>query len=124
MLKHAPIVPYIPAADLKRARKFYEDVIGLVPKDVTDGSVRYDCGGTWVLLYMSGGAGTSRASQAFWQVRDLEAEMAELRSRGLEFEEYDFPGVKTENGIADAGGALAAWFTDSEGNIMAIVQNK
>ena len=68
-------------------------------------------------------AGTNRASQAFWQVEDVEREVAELKARGVAFEEYDTPGMKTVNGIAAAGGAKTAWFKDTEGNILAIVQD-
>ena len=123
MLNNAPIVPYIPASDVARARRFYEEKVGLVPREEVAGGVVYECGErSWIFLYPSGGAGTSQASQAFWQVEDAEAEVAELRSRGVVFEEYDTPGMKTVNGIATAGGAKAAWFKDTEGNIMAIVQ--
>ena len=123
MLKNAPVVPYIPAADLSRARKFYEDKVGLVPREAIAGGVVYECaGGPWIFLYESAGAGTSKASQAFWQVKDVEAEVAELRSRGVTFEEYDMPGLKTVNGIATMGGTQGAWFKDSEGNILAIIQ--
>ena len=124
MLKNAPIVPYIPAADVARARKFYEEKVGLVPREEIAGGVVYECGkGSWIFLYQSGGAGTSNASQAFWQVEDVEAEVADLRSRGVVFEEYDMPGIKTVNGIAAADGNKAAWFKDSEGNILALVQS-
>ena len=123
MLKSSPIVPYIPVADLERARKFYEEKVGLTPKEVYAGGVIYECGGgTWVFMYPSQGAGTSKASTAFWAVEDVEKEVAELKSRGVVFEEYDMPGIKTENGIATGGGAKTAWFKDSEGNIMAISQ--
>jgi predicted enzyme related to lactoylglutathione lyase len=123
MLNHSPIVPYIPAADVARARKFYEEKVGLVPREEVAGGVVYECGkGSWVFLYPSGGAGTSKASQAFWQVADLDAEVAALRARGVVFEEYDMPGLKTVNGIAAAGGSKAAWFKDSEGNILAVIQ--
>jgi predicted enzyme related to lactoylglutathione lyase len=123
MLKHAPIVPYIPATDIARARRFYEEKVGLVPREETAGGVVYECGDrSWIFLYPSAGAGTSKASQAFWQVDDLEAEMAELKARGVVFEEYDMPGIKTVNGIVTAGGAKAAWFKDSEGNILAVIQ--
>jgi predicted enzyme related to lactoylglutathione lyase len=123
MLKNAPIVPYIPATDVARARRFYEDKVGLVPREETAGGVVYECGDrSWIFLYPSAGAGTSKASQAFWQVDDLEAEMAELKARGVVFEEYDMPGLKTVNGIVTAGGARAAWFKDSEGNILAVIQ--
>jgi predicted enzyme related to lactoylglutathione lyase len=123
MLRNAPIVPYIPVADVERAREFYEQVVGLVPKQEYAGGVIYECGkGSWVFLYPSAGAGTSKASQAFWQVDDVVAEVAELRARGAVFEEYDMPGLKTEDGIATGGDAKTAWFKDSEGNIMAISQ--
>src|SRR5687767_892442 len=125
MLKDAPVVPYIPATDIKRAREFYERKVGLVPREEVAGGVVYECaGGSWIFLYQSSGAGTSQASQAFWQVQDIETEVAELRSSGVVFEEYDRPGaLKTVNGISEGGGARAAWFKDSEGNIMAIIQS-
>jgi predicted enzyme related to lactoylglutathione lyase len=123
MLKNATIVPYIPVADVSRARKFYEEKVGLTPKELYAGGVIYECAnGSWVFMYPSGGAGTSKASTAFWSVDDVEAEVAELKSRGVVFEDYDMPGVKTVNSIASGGGAKAAWFKDSEGNILAVVQ--
>jgi predicted enzyme related to lactoylglutathione lyase len=123
MLKNAPIVPYIPAADVARARKFYEQKVGLVTREEVAGGVVYECGNrSWIFLSPSAGAGTSKASQAFWQVDDVEAEVAELRGRGVVFEEYDMPGMKTVNGIATAEGSKAAWFKDTEGNILAVIQ--
>jgi predicted enzyme related to lactoylglutathione lyase len=124
MLKDAPVVPYIPATDITRARRFYEEKVGLVPREDIAGGVVYECGnGSWIFLYRSGGAGTSQASQAFWQVKDLEADVRELRAKGVVFEEYDMPGLKTVDGIATAGSSKAAWFKDSEGNIMAVIQS-
>jgi predicted enzyme related to lactoylglutathione lyase len=123
MLKNAPVVPYIPASNIARARTFYEEKVGLVPREEIAGGVVYECGDrSWIFLYRSGGAGTSKASQAFWQVKDVEAEVAELKARGVTFEEYDMPGLKTVNGIATTGNNKAAWFKDTEGNIMAIIQ--
>ena len=123
MLKDAPIVPYIPASDIPRARRFYEQKVGLVPREEVAGGVVYECAnGSWIFLYESGGAGTSTASQAFWQVKDVEAEVRELKSRGVVFEEYDMPGIKTVDGIASMGDAKGAWFKDSEGNIFALIQ--
>jgi predicted enzyme related to lactoylglutathione lyase len=123
MLTKAPIVPYIPATDISRARRFYEEQVGLVAREEIAGGVVYECaGGSWIFLYQSDGAGTSRASQAFWQVQDVEAEVRELQSRGVRFEEYDTPGLKTVNGIANMGDAKGAWFKDTEGNIMALIQ--
>jgi predicted enzyme related to lactoylglutathione lyase len=123
MLKNAPIVPYIPARDVARARAFYEEKVGLVPRGEIAGGVIYECGGgSRVFLYPTPNAGTSKASQAYWQVANVEAEVAELKAGGVVFEEYNMPGLKTVNGIATAGGTKAAWFKDSEGNILAIVQ--
>ena len=122
MLRNAPIRAYIPASNITRARKFYEEIIGLQPKEEYAGGVIYECGGTGVVLYPTPNAGTSKASQAFWQVQDVEAEVAELKERGMKFEEYDMPGMTMKSSIATAGGAKTAWFKDTEGNILAISQ--
>jgi len=123
MLKNAPIRAYIPVSEIARARKFYEETIGLQPKEEYAGGVVYECGGAEVFLYATPNAGTSKASQAFWQVRDMEAEVAELKARGVKFEEYDMPaGMTMKNSIVTASGAKTAWFKDTEGNILAISQ--
>jgi len=123
MLQNAPLIPYIPVADVDRARKFYEEKVGLKPKEEYAGGVIYECGkGSRVFMYPSPGAGTSQASTAFWAVDDVEAEVAELKARGVVFEEYNTPKIKTVNSIATAGGAKTAWFKDSEGNILAVSQ--
>jgi predicted enzyme related to lactoylglutathione lyase len=122
MLSTAPIRPYIPVSDVARARKFYEQTVGLTPKEEFAGGVIYECGGAEVFMYPTSNAGTSKASQAFWEVDDVEAEVAELKARGVVFEEYDMPGLRTRNAIAAGGGAKTAWFRDSEGNILAISQ--
>ena len=123
MLQDAPMYAYIPAKDVARARRFYEQTIGLKPKQEIAGGVVYGFGkGTACFLYPTPNAGTSQASQAFWQVDDVEREVADLKARGVTFEHYDMPGTD-ENGITTAGGAKAAWFKDSEGNIMAIIQS-
>jgi catechol 2,3-dioxygenase-like lactoylglutathione lyase family enzyme len=123
MLQQSPMFAYLPAIDVKRARQFYEQKLGFRPAREVGGGVVYECAGrTACFLYPTPNAGTSLASQAFWQVEDVEREVAELRSKGVVFEEYDTPGMKTKNGIAAGGGAKAAWFKDTEGNILAIVQ--
>jgi predicted enzyme related to lactoylglutathione lyase len=122
MLSNAPICAYMPASDVARARNFYEGVVGLVPKEEFSGGVIYDCGGSEVFLYPTPNAGTSKASQAFWQVSDVEAEVTDLKSRGVKFEEYDMPGIQMKNSIATGGGAKTAWFKDTEGNILAVSQ--
>ena len=123
MLQNSPLYAYIPARDVDRARKFYEDKLGFkAGQQVADGVV-YEFGkGTACFLYPTPNAGTSRASQAFWQVDDIEREVAELKTRGVKFEEYDMPGMEGENSIYTGGGARAAWFKDSEGNTLAVIQ--
>jgi predicted enzyme related to lactoylglutathione lyase len=124
MLQHSPMYAYIPAKDVARAREFYEQKVGFKPAQELAGGVVYQCGqGTACFLYPTANAGTSKASQAFWQVTDIEREVAELQARGVKFEDYDMPGMKTVNHIFTGGGAKAAWFKDSEGNILAVIQS-
>lgn len=123
MLQNAPMYSYIPAKDVARARKFYEEKLGIKPKQETAGGVVYEFGnGTACFLYPTPNAGTSQASQAFWQVDDIEREVADLKVRGVKFEKYEMPEMD-ENGISTAAGAKAAWFKDTEGNIMALIQS-
>ena len=125
MLQKHPMYAYIPARDLARARAFYEQKVGLHPSQEIAGGVLYaSAGGTACFLYPTPNAGTSQASQAFWQVDDVDREIEELKSRGIVFEDYpDMPGERSTSGAVTAGGAKAAWFKDSEGNIMAIIQD-
>ena len=124
MLQTSPMYAYIPALDVARARAFYEQTLGFKPKMEINGGVVYEFEkGTACFLYASPNAGTSKASQAFWDVADVEREVAELKARGVVFENYDMPGEKSPSGVVTAGGAKAAWFKDSEGNIMAIIQS-
>jgi predicted enzyme related to lactoylglutathione lyase len=124
MLQTFPMYAYIPVTDLARARQFYEQKLGFKPARETAGGVTYEfADGTACFMYPSPNAGTSRASQAFWEVDDVEREVADLKARGVTFEQYDMPGLKTKNGIATGGGAKTAWFKDTEGNILAVVQS-
>jgi catechol 2,3-dioxygenase-like lactoylglutathione lyase family enzyme len=122
MLDSFPIYPSVPAQDIDRARRFYEEVLGFTPAEHVSGGVIYRSGTTMFLLYPTPAAGTAQHTLAFWETDDIERTMAELRGRGVTFEEYDFPGLKTVNGIADLEGERSAWFRDSEGNILAIGQ--
>ncbi len=125
MLQKAPMYAYLPASDVPRARRFYETKLGFMPTSETAGGVVYECaGGTSCFLYPTPNAGTSKASQAFWQVADVDAEIDELKARGVVFEQYpDMPGERSASGAITAGGAKAAWFKDTEGNILAIIQD-
>lgn len=123
MLQDFPIYAYFPATDMARARQFYEGKLGLRPKEETAGGVVYAFGGgTGAFLYESPNAGTSKASQAFWSVPDVDALIVALKARGVVFEEYDMPGERSPAGAITDGGAKAAWFKDSEGNILALIQ--
>ena len=124
MLQKFPLYAYIPARDVARARRFYEDKLGFKPQEEVADGVIYDfANGTSCFLYPTPNAGTSQASQAFWQVDDVDAEIAELKSRGVVFEDYDMPGERSPGGAITANGAKAAWFKDTEGNILAIIQS-
>jgi predicted enzyme related to lactoylglutathione lyase len=121
MLQTSPMYAYIPVKDVTRARKFYEETLGFrVKRESGDGVVYEFANGTACFLYPTPNAGTSRASQAFWQVEDVEREVAELKAKGVTFEHYDMPGMVGD--FVTGGGAKTAWFKDTEGNIMAIVQ--
>lgn len=123
MLQDAPLYAYIPAKDLARARNFYEGKLGFKPKEVTAGGVTYEFARqTACFLYPTPNAGTSKASQAFWQVDDIVRVVKELKARGIQLEKYDIPGMDAD-GILTEGGARAAWFKDSEANIMAVIQS-
>jgi len=123
MLHDFPIFAYIPASNLARARQFYEAKLGLRPKEVSPGGVVFEfAGGTAAFLYETPNAGTSRASQAFWSVPDVDGLIRSLKTKGVVFEDYDLPGERSAEGAITDGGAKAAWFKDSEGNIMALIE--
>ena len=120
MLKDAQVFASIPAADMARARAWYEEKLGLTPDmDMPDGGV-YRCGDTAFVLYQTEFAGTGKHTVAGWNVQDLDKEMAELRARGVTFEDYDMPNLKTVDGVAEYEGMRSAWFKDSEDNILNI----
>lgn len=112
----------LPASDLNRARRWYSEVLGMEPAQDNEGGLQYETGkGTGFLLYQSAFAGTNQATAMGWTVPDVDAELAELRQRGVTFEEYDLPGLKTENGVVTMpDGTKGAWFKDSEGNILSV----
>ena len=125
MLGEHPITPVLLAKDLAAAREFYHDRLGLEILTESDDAIVFKCGGGTHLDVTKSTVGTAdEQTQASWQVQDLRAEVAELRSRGVEVQEYDMPGLKTEDGIADLGFALMAWIIDPGGNALAIMQLK
>ena len=120
MLSDLEVHAVVPASDLGRARGFYKDKLGLEPAEERREGLIYQANNSKFLLYESQFAGTAQNTAMNWVVNDLDAEMTDLRSRGVKFEEYDFPGLKTENGVAADEAGRAAWFKDSEGNILAL----
>jgi catechol 2,3-dioxygenase-like lactoylglutathione lyase family enzyme len=122
MLDRFDITLMVPVKDLDRAKRFYEEKLGLTPEREDPGTAHYRTGSTSFDLYPTQFAGSAQHTLAAWIVDDIRAVVAELRDRGVVFEEYDLPGLKTEDGIADLGFELAAWFKDSEGNTLSIGQ--
>ncbi len=123
MLEQFPISARAAASDLGRARAWYEEKLGLVPARVDPEGAWYRFGGeTWLYLYQTPSAGTAKNTVAGWQVTGIERVMAELRARGVEFQDYDFGELKTVDGLADFGVGKAAWFIDSEGNTFELAE--
>ena len=123
MLSNAMIAPTLPAVDLKRARRFYEAVLGLkvVMEDPSPG-IMIQCGKGTMLYVYERTATKADHTVASFAVDNIDAEVQELRKKGIKFEEYNMPGLKTEHGIATVGGMKSAWFKDTEGNILSVAQ--
>lgn len=131
MLKDSNVSARIPAQDLDRARLFYSSKLGLNPVEERPGGLRYRCGTGYFSVFQSSGSASGAHTQMAWEVDDIESTVEELRRRGVVFEEYDVPGLKTVNGIATVKGNYpskgsvgerGAWFRDSEGNLLGIGQ--
>ncbi len=122
MLNDSTVTANIPAADLDRARSFYADTLGLTPVSEDPGGLIYTtAGGTSFFLYLTEYAGQAGHTIAQWHVKDVPAEVEALKAKGLEFEHYDLPGVTWDGDVASIEEmGRAAWFKDSEGNIMCI----
>jgi catechol 2,3-dioxygenase-like lactoylglutathione lyase family enzyme len=123
MLAEYPIHAALPATDLRRARRFYTDTLGLTPESDGPDGLFFRCGGgTRFLVYPSAGTASGAHTQMTWNTPDIEATVAELQARGVVFQEYDTPEVKTIKGVATLGESKGAWFKDSEGNMLALGQ--
>ncbi len=122
-LSQARVYAVLPASDLERAKDFYARKLGLKPSSETPAGAFYECGdGTRFLLFPSRGAASGLHTQMAFAVADLEAEVADLRSHDVTFQEYDLPGLKTEGGIATVDGVKSAFLKDSEGNLVGVAQ--
>lgn len=124
MFENAQGAAVLAASDFARARSFYEDVLGLqaVEASPEDEMAIYELAGTRLMIYATSFAGTAKNTVFGIETDDLDRDMAALRDKGVEFMDYDFPGLKTVDGVADLGGERSAWFADSEGNILALSQ--
>ena len=124
MLGGVPMSARLAAVEIGRARAWYEEKLGLTPEREEMGGTGlwYRCGPTWFYLYQTATAGTAKNTVGGWEVKGIEAVMAELRDRGVVFEEYDFGAWKTVNGLMQDGGFKAAWFIDSEGNTLELTE--
>jgi catechol 2,3-dioxygenase-like lactoylglutathione lyase family enzyme len=128
MLKNGRVATRLPARDLQRARKFYAEKLGLEPSEERPGGLLYHCQQGTFALFESTGASAGEFTQMGWDVDDIESTVAALRERGVVFEVVDVPGLRTVDGIATVAGNYpskgtgerAAWFRDSEGNLLGI----
>ena len=122
MLSDNPIFPVLPAADLARAKAFYTQTLGLSVQFESEAGVGFTAGSGAMLFIYPYGQTKAEHTTAGFMVADVESIVAELRAKGLKFEEYDLPGLKTVNDVAEAGGVKGAWFKDTEGNTLSIAQ--
>jgi predicted enzyme related to lactoylglutathione lyase len=122
MLSKYEIHVTLPAKDMTRAKAFYTQKLGFSIESETPAGLTFHGAGSWFRVFPSSGASNGSFTQAGWETKDIEAEVAELKKRGVVFEEYNYPTLKTVNGIASTPEGRAAWFKDSEGNLLGIVQ--
>lgn len=124
MLGRADATPMIAVKDLDRARKFYEDTLGLKPKDEWgDEGVTLKSGDTLFNVYRSEFAGTNKATALTFQVDDIAKEVGELKDKGIFFEHYDLPGLEQQGDLHVAEGFKTAWFKDPDGNILSLIES-
>ena len=121
MFKPLRAAAALPAQDLERAKAFYRDKLGLTPTQDDPGGMMYAlAAGTGFGVFPSSGKPSGTHTQMGIEVEDVEGAVKDLQAKGVKFEEYDMPGLKTVNGVADFGGTKGAWFKDSEGNLIAL----
>jgi catechol 2,3-dioxygenase-like lactoylglutathione lyase family enzyme len=121
MLRGTRITTMLPVVDMERARKFYEGSLGLQPEGLRpDGKFVYRCGDALLALFPRGAPTKAEHTAVSFEVDDVAVEVDELTRRGVRFEDYDYPGLKTVNKVCVLGSEKAAWFKDPEGNILCI----
>ena len=124
MLGKADATPMIAVSDLDRAKSFYKEKLGLeVDNEWGEEGVTLKSGDTLVNVYRSEFAGTNKATALNFDVDDLEAEVSELKSKGIMFEQYDLPGLEQRGDLYVAEGMKTAWFKDPDGNILSLIES-
>ncbi|MBB5869723.1 catechol 2,3-dioxygenase-like lactoylglutathione lyase family enzyme [Allocatelliglobosispora scoriae] len=114
----------LPASDLARAKDFYARNLGLKPVKETDAGLVFECGdNSRILLFPSTGRASGDHTQAVFEVADVSGEVATMKANGITFEEFDLPGMRTEDGVVTMEGVESAFFHDSEGNLICISQH-
>ena len=126
MLGKADATPMIAVKDLDRARKFYEDKLGLTAREEMGGEVlTVQSGSTPITVYKSEFAGTNKATTLTFSVNDIAKEVSELKDKGIFFEKYDLPGLEPRGDLyVGEGGFKTAWFKDPDGNILSLMQGE
>jgi catechol 2,3-dioxygenase-like lactoylglutathione lyase family enzyme len=121
LTQSAQVTCMLPVKDLARARDFYERALGLPPVGLKpDGKFVYRCGGTELALFPKPEGTKAEHTALSFRVDDIAASIAELKSRGVRFADYDFPGLKTVDHVCVLGAERAAWFEDTEGNLLCL----
>jgi catechol 2,3-dioxygenase-like lactoylglutathione lyase family enzyme len=124
MLGKVDATPMIAVKDLDRARRFYEDTLGLKTDDEWgDEGVTLKSGDTLINVYRSEFAGTNKATALNFDVNDIEKEVSELKEKGVFFEHYDLPGLEQRGDLHVAEGFKTAWFKDPDGNILSLIES-
>lgn len=118
MLSDSMVFATVAVSDLAASKQFYGETLGLKQTDENPGGVTYESGGGKLFIYQAPSAGTNQATSASWQVDDIEAVVAGLKQKGVQFEQYDMPGGTREGDIHMMGPMKAAWFKDPDGNIL------
>jgi len=120
MIADGKVVASIAVSDIDKGKKFYGETLGLKQVDENPGGVTYDCGGNQLFVYPSPTAGSGQATCAFFEVSDFDESVDDLKNKGIELESYDMPGMDKETRVMTMGDMKAAWFKDTDGNILGV----
>jgi catechol 2,3-dioxygenase-like lactoylglutathione lyase family enzyme len=123
VLNEFRIHPTLPAVDLERAKAFYRDTLGFVVETENPIATMFSsAGGTRFTVFATSNPNRGGHTQAGWEVQDIETVVRDLKEKGVVFEEYDYPTLRTNNGVADTPAGRSAWFKDTEGNLLGLIQ--